>query len=142
MNRIVIIIKIIIIIKGTYLAIGLVTGEIEIWDVITKKLVREYRTHSNRVGTLAWNVNILTSGGRDRFIYHRDIRSPSPYTNILKAHKQEVCGLEWSSDGGMLASGGNDNHLIVWDERSTNPVVKYSDHKAAVKAISWSPHQV
>jgi len=126
--------------RGTYLAIGLVSGEIEIWDAVVKKLVREYRTHSNRVGTLAWNVNILTSGGRDRFIYHRDIRTSSPYTSILKGHKQEVCGLEWS-DGGMLASGGNDNNLIVWDERTTNPMIKYSDHKAAVKAISWSPHQ-
>ena len=27
---------------------------------------------------------------------------------------QEVCGLKWSSDWGMLASGGNDNRVNVW----------------------------
>jgi len=29
-------------------------------------------------------------------------------------HKQEVCGLKWSFDEKMLASGGNDNKLMVW----------------------------
>lgn len=27
----------------------------------------------------------------------------------LQDHQQEVCGLFWSQDGKMLASGGNDN---------------------------------
>lgn len=42
-----------------------------------------------------------------------------------------------------LASGGNDNKLLVWDHKSTNegsPVQTYTDHQAAVKAIAWSPH--
>jgi cell division cycle 20-like protein 1 (cofactor of APC complex) len=41
-----------------------------------------------------------------------------------------------------LASGGNDNHLLVWDARSESPLFRFLDHEAAVKAIAWSPHQV
>lgn len=29
----------------------------------------------------------------------------------LEFHRQEVCGLRWSPDGQMLASGGNDNRV-------------------------------
>eukprot|EP01038_Epipyxis_sp_PR26KG_P016341 gene16341-22265_t len=62
----------------------------------------------------------------------------------LCAHKQEVCGLKWSFDEKMLASGGNDNKLFVWESqqgRSTEPLCRFEDHTAAVKAVAWSPHQ-
>lgn len=30
--------------------------------------------------------------------------------------------------------------LFVWNQHSTQPVLRYSEHTAAVKAIAWSPH--
>jgi cell division cycle 20-like protein 1, cofactor of APC complex len=92
------------------------------------------------IGALAWNENILSTGSRDRAILHRDIRSSEQFVKRLLGHRQEVCGLKWGIDG-QLASGGNDNRLIVWDKTETSPLYKFSEHKAAVKAISWSPHQ-
>jgi cell division cycle 20-like protein 1 (cofactor of APC complex) len=63
----------------------------------------------------------------------------------LLSHKQEVCGLKWSFDDKQLASGGNDNKLFVWDMQMMGdgnlPVCRFSDHTAAVKAVTWSPHQ-
>jgi len=52
----------------------------------------------------------------------------------------KVCGLKWSPDMQYLASGGNDNQLLVWSLRSPRPVQAYTQHVAAVKAIAWSPH--
>lgn len=100
------------------------------------------RGHTSRVGALSWNDAILTSGSRDRLIYHRDVRIPDQYIKKVTGHKQEVCGLKWSFDGTQLASGGNDNKLLVWDGlRSDQPLWKFNDHTAAVKAIAWNPHQ-
>ena len=81
----------------------------------------------------------------------------------LTAHKQEVCGLKWSFDERLLASGGNDNKLFVWDAALhaqnsmassraaagatasssviSEPLCRFEDHTAAVKAVAWSPHQ-
>jgi cell division cycle 20-like protein 1 (cofactor of APC complex) len=56
-------------------------------------------------------------------------------------HKQEVCGLKWSFDDQQLASGGNDNKLLIWNAHSTSPILKFGQHTAAVKAIAWNPHQ-
>jgi cell division cycle 20-like protein 1 (cofactor of APC complex) len=39
-----------------------------------------------------------------------------------------------------LASGGNDNKLYVWNNRSSIPISKFNSHTAAVKAIAWNPN--
>jgi cell division cycle 20-like protein 1 (cofactor of APC complex) len=80
-------------------------------------------------------------GSRDRVILHRDVREPVDFNTRLVGHKQEVCGLKWSYDGTQLASGGNDNKLLLWDSRNSAPLARFADHVAAVKAIAWSPHQ-
>lgn len=159
--------------RGTHLAVGTRSGLIQIWDANRARRVRCMTGHTKRVGALAWNDHILTSGSRDRSIIHRDVRVADHYTyRVNRAHKQEVCGLKWSHDSsggrGLLASGGNDNRLAVWDSvmatnmggspsdiltssssssstgvgnSSWKPLYRFSDHKAAVKALAWSPHQ-
>jgi len=103
--------------------------------------IRVFSGHKSRVGCLSWNSNLLSSGSRDRNILNRDLRDSRQYISLLEGHKQEVCGLKWSPDEQMLCSGGNDNKLLVWNPKSSKPVVKYCDHQAAVKAVAWSPYQ-
>lgn len=126
--------------RGHHIAIGTQKGTVQIWDASRTRRLRTMMGHGARVGALAWNEHILTSGSRDRLIYHRDVRQPDQWTTKLTHHKQEVCGLRWSEDG-MLASGGNDNKLMVWDKLHDQPLYKFDAHQAAVKAIAWSPHQ-
>jgi len=106
-------------------------------------LIRTMTGHRSRVGTLAWSSNMLSSGSRDRSIMQRDVRSPEQFTGKLLGHKSEVCGLKWSYDDRELASGGNDNQLLIWSAASSSggPSLRLPQHQAAVKAISWSPHQ-
>ena len=127
--------------RGSHVAIGTNKGLVQIWDAERCRRLRTMTGHTARVGALAWNDHILTSGSRDRLIYHRDVRQPDQFLRKLVGHKQEVCGLRWNTEDGQLASGGNDNKLMVWDKLSETPLWKFSDHTAAVKAIAWSPHQ-
>lgn len=129
--------------RGNVLGIGSSQGTVQTWQISEgqSKKLREFKEHNARVGVLSWNEDVLSSGSRDRNIYHRDVRSKEGSHTKLKGHSQEVCGLKWSYDSQFLASGGNDNKLLVWDIRSTTPIIRYSDHSAAVKAITWSPHQ-
>ncbi|CAM1321617.1 FZR1 (predicted) [Pycnogonum litorale] len=128
--------------RGHQVAVGTHRGYVQVWDVIMNKRVSVLEGHSARVGALAWNGDILSSGSRDRLILQRDIRTPSVVPERrLVGHRQEVCGLKWSPDNQHLASGGNDNKLYVWNLSSLSPVQTYTEHLAAVKAIAWSPHQ-
>lgn len=127
--------------RGNYVAVGCETGLVQVWDVTANKQINTLSGHTNRVGALAWNGDILLSGSRDRSILQRDIRTPCVTPDRkLEAHKQEVCGLKWSPDNQNLASGGNDNKLFIWNMHSLQPCQQYHEHQAAVKAIAWSPH--
>ncbi|KAJ6196594.1 WD40-repeat-containing domain protein [Bipolaris maydis] len=127
--------------RGSHIAVGTNRGQVQIWDAQTQRRLRTMTGHTARVGALAWNEHILTSGSRDRTIYHRDVRQPEQWLRKLVGHKQEVCGLKWNQEDGQLASGGNDNKLMVWEKLNAEPTFKWSEHQAAVKAIAWSPHQ-
>lgn len=127
--------------KDPYIAVGSETGEVQVWDVVKSKKLRSFIGHTNRVGSLAWNTGLLSTGSRDKTILNRDIRDPDQFISKFQGHKQQVCGLKWSQDEQQLCSGGNDNKLLVWSPRTNEPVLKFLDHDAAVKAVAWSPHQ-
>ncbi|VTJ73448.1 Hypothetical predicted protein [Marmota monax] len=128
--------------RGNLVAVGTHKGFVQIWDAAAGKKLSMLEGHTARVGALAWNADQLSSGSRDRMILQRDIRSPPLQSERrLQGHRQEVCGLKWSTDHQLLASGGNDNKLLVWNHSSLSPVQQYTEHLAAVKAIAWSPHQ-
>lgn len=161
--------------KGSTLAVGTLNGRLHIYDAHTLQLQRTYQqAHTQRIGAIAWNAHVLSSGSRDRMVLHRDVREPGtrPFRRSA-GHRQEVCGLRWNADGatqgGLLASGGNDNKVCIWDLRSSrrpatrsgagnaedggsstaaaaplpsgdSPLWKFHEHTAAVKALSWDPH--
>uniref|UniRef100_A0A8C8E1S7 Fizzy-related protein homolog n=1 Tax=Oryzias sinensis TaxID=183150 RepID=A0A8C8E1S7_9TELE len=128
--------------RGNLVAVGTHKGYVQIWDAAAGKKLSVLEGHTARVGALAWNADQLSSGSRDRVILQRDIRAPPLQSERrLQGHRQEVCGLKWSTDHQLLASGGNDNKLLVWNHSSVVPVQQYTEHLAAVKAIAWSPHQ-
>ncbi|ESO88263.1 hypothetical protein LOTGIDRAFT_193514 [Lottia gigantea] len=133
--------------EGNYLAIGTSTGEVQLWDVVEQKRLRNMAGHSARVSSLSWNSHILSSGSRSGNIHHHDVRIPQHHVATLAGHSQEVCGVRWSPDGRYLASGGNDNILNIWSSQFNNlpqdnqPLHVFSQHQAAVKALSWCPWQ-
>ncbi|KAI3430499.1 hypothetical protein D9Q98_005094 [Chlorella vulgaris] len=127
--------------RGSFLSIGTDKGEVQIWDATKCKRIRTLAGHKQRVGCMAWSHHTLATGSRDRSILLRDVRAQEPYVQKLNGHRSEVCGLRWSPDDRELASGGNDNQLFVWQQQSAQPVLRFSEHQAAVKAIAWSPHQ-
>ncbi|GAB0496160.1 hypothetical protein MMPV_007470 [Pyropia vietnamensis] len=143
--------------EGNYLAVGTNSAEVQIWDADKLARLRTMRSHAGRVGALAWNGPVLSSGSRDAAIHHHDVRIAAHHTATLAAHTQEVCGLKWSPNGSQLASGGNDNLLCVWDaavaggsttSTATSGTVPtqaprhvLTAHTAAVKALAWCPWQ-
>ncbi|KAJ1720271.1 substrate-specific activator of APC-dependent proteolysis [Coemansia erecta] len=137
---------------GRQLAVGLASGAVQLWDAAHSRCLRTLAAHSRRVGVLDWNGAVVSSGSRDKRIHNCDARAPrrAPLSTFY-AHTQEVCGLRWSPDATQLASGGNDNLLLLWDARYTpavptpagrvfrRPLHRLDAHNAAVKALAWSP---
>ena len=141
---------------GAVLAVGTAGGATQLWDATAKTQVRSMGGHSARVGALAWSGHNLASGSRDATVVHHDVRIRDHAVATLRNHTQEVCGLAWSPDGALLASGGNDNQLNIWDAARSSgvgagaaaagvstyaPKHTFTDHCAAVKALAWCPFE-
>jgi len=126
-----------------------------LWDTAKFERIRTIeQQHEGRISSLAWNPlhsSLLSSGSLDSQIVNNDVRQRASFVSNYRGHRQEVCGLKWSTDGQQLASGGNDNLLCIWDVNNRprmteasqfqSPRFCFSEHKAAVKALSWCPWQ-
>lgn len=123
------------------LAVGLSNNTIQLWDSDKFQLLRTLNGHENRVSSMSWNGCLLSSGSRDSNIFNHDVRIQSHIVSKLTNHSSEICGLKWSCDGTQLASGSNDNNLMIWDLGSTSPRCILREHTAAVKALAWCPWQ-
>lgn len=132
---------------GQTLAVGTNSGNVELWDCSKMKRLRVMPGHNARIGALAWNSYMVSSGSRDGSIIHHDVRQRDHLVATLTGHTQEVCGLKWSPDLKHLASGGNDNIVNIWAAESgsattrNSPVHVLNEHQAAVRAIAWCPWQ-
>jgi WD40 repeat protein len=132
---------------GDKLAVGARGGGVCVWDASTMATEAQLAPHARRVGVLSWNPHsqtILATGSKDQRVALYDVRDRTaaligPIATACE-HMQEVCGLKWDPDGVLIASGGNDNRLILWDSRAlASPLAVFTQHIAAVKAIAWSP---
>ncbi|KAI3603065.1 wd repeat-containing protein slp1 [Moniliophthora roreri] len=134
---------------GAFLGIGLGNGDVELWDVESGQKLRTMSGHQSQIAVLSWHEHILSSGCGDGSIWHHDVRVPRHKVMELLGHSGEVCGLRWRSDGELLASGGNDNVVNIWDGRVGDVVegargsAKWTkrNHTAAGLAwCSWQPN--
>ncbi|PQM39459.1 cell division cycle 20.3 cofactor of APC complex isoform X2 [Prunus yedoensis var. nudiflora] len=101
-------------------AVGFRRSKLQLWDAETSKLVRSLENHKDRIASITWNGHTLTSGSRDKSIINHD------------------------GEGNILASGGNENLLYIWDSSKMNSqrfLFRLKDHRAAVKALAWCPYQ-
>ncbi|KAL4443096.1 hypothetical protein ABPG74_002163 [Tetrahymena malaccensis] len=139
--------------NGNQIAIGNDNGQVGLWDLTKKQLIREFSVQKERIGCIDFNNNnVFAAGSKDKSILIQDIRDPS-ILRIAKGHKQEICQVKWSPDQQYLASGGNDNMVAIWDiarsyqningfgQNEISPYQKHNEHQAAVRALAWNPHQ-
>lgn len=129
---------------GNRLITGTNNGLLTLWDIERNEKILESTVNSDRIDVIArknCDDNCYSIGLLNKSIYTYDIRIGEHEITTLKGHTQEVCGLKWSYDDRRLASGGNDNKLIIWNSSSNKIEHKFTSHTSAVKAIDWSPHK-
>ena len=68
--------------------------QVDLWDISTMQKVRTFTGHKARVSALSWNSHLLSTGGSDRVILHRDMRVPEDSVTRLQGHSGEVAGLK------------------------------------------------
>ncbi|PWN45631.1 WD40 repeat-like protein [Ceraceosorus guamensis] len=133
--------------EGNHLAVGTDSGHVQIWDVNGQQRLRTLKPHAEGGAdntdmlASAWACDgTLSTGYSSGLLRDHDVRMrESLIRDLDNAHSGAVCGLAWRGDGALLASGGNDNVVQVWDRRMDAPKMRKTNHNAAVKALAWCP---
>lgn len=115
------------------------SGRLASFDVLTGKSSSLGSHDHGRVVSISAMDNSFAAGARAGVISLHDMRSKTPIHVLSGAHRLEVCGLQVSPSSLYLASGGNDNRVVIWDLRTLRPIHRQHDHLAAVKALAWCP---
>jgi ribosome assembly protein 4 len=67
------------------------------------------------------------------------VRAVSRCAAALDGHSQAVLVVAFSPDGRVLASGGGDNEIRIWDIQTKTPIETLQAHRHWVQVLSWSP---
>ncbi|KAF6988958.1 hypothetical protein CFC21_006370 [Triticum aestivum] len=144
---------------GTHLAVRTNQGTVQIWDATRCKRMRTMESHRMRVGALAWNSSLLSSGSRDKNILHHDlhgllasgggtadrcIRFWNTTTNTHLSSMDtgsQVCNLVWSKNVNELVSthGYSQNQIIVWRYPTMSKLATLTGHTFRVLYLAISP---
>ncbi|CAM9912698.1 unnamed protein product, partial [Pylaiella littoralis] len=76
--------------SGTHIAVGTAGGATQFWDSSALTMLRSMDGHTSRVGALAWNEHVLTTGSRDTTAVHHDLRTQRHAVGRMTGHTQEV----------------------------------------------------
>ena len=67
------------------------------------------------------------------------VRAVSRCSATLDGHEDAVLIVAFSPDGRMLATGGGDKEIKMWDVLTSTPVDELKGHRHWVQVLSWSP---
>ncbi len=113
-------------------------GNIKVWNLQNNNLERQLQTDSASIWALAASPNgqTLVSSGQDRRIIVWNLATGEP--NGIISQERIVYALAFSPDG-ILASGGEDNIVKIWNVKDRTFLKSFEGHQDAVRAIVVSP---
>lgn len=64
---------------------------------------------------------------------------PEKAFTVLGKHTEMAYAVCFSPDGSMVASGSNDNHVMIWDTKSKAVIKDFVAHSVGVKDLKFTP---
>jgi WD40 repeat protein len=131
---------------GKTLACGSGHATVALWDVASRKKVRELEGHEGAVMWIAWSPDgkTLASSSRDVTMRLWDIASGYEIRKIAQGEAGAGAALgvlfsvAWSPDGKTIASGSSDLTLRLWTLDSGRPRTVHP-HQDPIYSVAWSP---
>jgi WD40 repeat protein len=115
-------------------------GDVRLWDVVNRKLVRSFDGHRDAVYGLdvSKDGRLIASAG-----YDRDIRLWETETgkrlHTLKGHNDAVYALALSPDGKLAASASGDRTVKLWSTASGDRLDTFSQPTQDQYTVAFSP---
>ncbi|KAJ1970470.1 hypothetical protein H4R34_006048, partial [Dimargaris verticillata] len=135
---------------GDALYIGGLDNHITIWDLRKQAVVDTYRGHTDTITGLAVHPQgtHLLSYAMDSTAHLWDARPYVPGARCTQVLTGAPAGFEknlikpaWSADGALVATGGGDRTVTLWQNRTGQILYKLPGHKGCVNQVHFHPHE-
>jgi len=130
--------------NGQFMIAGSALGQLHLWHVNDRQSSKTIDAHTSFVfSALFANDNqTIISGSDDQLIRLWNISATNDRVDLhgtLRGHVQGVWSLGPSEEGRVLASGGGDGTVCVWDLSTRQLQHQLRGHKSGIRAIAVSP---
>jgi WD40 repeat protein len=124
---------------GSSLAVGTDRGELLTLSVCAARPVSVAHVFQSPILCCTWHNGALLSGTRDGLFGIFDPKSGESEVRS-DLHQEELCSISFQGDSHLFATSSNDATVKIWDFRQMqSPISTYTEHSAAIRAVSWSP---
>jgi len=122
---------------GKLLCVGTTEGQVKVFDISTKTMLRVFRGHSAAVRQCEFtadNVHIA-SFSDDKTVGVWDLATETRL-DTFSGHKEYVrCGVTANANSDLLLSGSYDETVALWDRRTKEEPVLKVNHGAPVQDV-------
>lgn len=129
--------------QSGYLLIAMKTGEFTLYSLSNQQLsaLQTFSITSLKITTVAFNpsANWLAFGiSSNSQLMVWEWRSQT-YIYNQQGQAFDLSCLDYSNNGQIIATGGNDGRVRLWDSKSYFGFASFNEHSSKVSAIKFSP---
>ena len=126
-----------------YIATGDQDSTVHFWIARTGQDLQMWG-YETKVLELAWSFNsryLATGGGTQAVIWDCSGKGPeNTRPQMLEGHQQLIKHLQFQRRGMLLASGGNEGMLAIWQvKKKKTAMLADAVFKAPIAGLAWSP---
>lgn len=126
---------------GKHIAVGGQDSTVHFWVLETGEDL-QMAGYPTKVRELAWDATgryLATGGGPVSCVWDFSGAGPAGTTPIqLDAHKDNLTCLTYQQRGTLLASGGEDGLVALWNPGKQQGPLALAKHAAAISQLGWS----
>jgi len=128
---------------GGAIAAPIDSGVIQIWNPLIRQLLRSLPLHQKcRAYSITWGEkrNSLACACSDSTVRIFEMTEGDYEVALLRGHDNEVRSVCWSPSQPILASGGIDGTVRLWDAKTGKSldILKCAEHY--INSVNWSPN--